>query len=110
MKVAVIGGASTCGDQSPLPAAILGGPGMKRYLLGVDVGATKAHALGAGTGCNAWGWDRSRRVGRVTGYGTWLGEGAGASELVGNALRGVTGMVAAWSGHAADGGLCRAVS
>lgn len=94
LKVAAIGGGSTYEDQSPLPAAILDGPGMKRYLLGVDVSATKTHALVAGTGCNAWGWDRSRRVGRVTGYVTWLGEGAGASELVGNALCAVS---RAWS-------------
>lgn len=44
----------------------------------------------SGTGCNCWGWDRSRKkVGHVTGNGLWMGEGAGASELVAQAVRSV---------------------
>jgi N-acetylglucosamine kinase-like BadF-type ATPase len=40
-------------------------------------------AVVAGTGCNCWGWTKGRqKIGRVTGSGTWMGEGAGASELV----------------------------
>lgn len=40
-------------------------------------------AVVSGTGCNCWGWDRTRRrIGRVTGHGQWVGEAAGASELV----------------------------
>jgi N-acetylglucosamine kinase-like BadF-type ATPase len=40
-------------------------------------------AVVSGTGCNCWGWDRMRqRIGRVTGHGLWVGEAAGASELV----------------------------
>ncbi len=40
-------------------------------------------AVISGTGCNCWGWDQSRqRIGRVTGHGAYMGEGAGASELV----------------------------
>jgi N-acetylglucosamine kinase-like BadF-type ATPase len=40
-------------------------------------------AVVSGTGCNCWGWDRTRRrVGQVTGSGLMMGEGCGASELV----------------------------
>jgi N-acetylglucosamine kinase-like BadF-type ATPase len=40
-------------------------------------------AVVSGTGCNAWGWDKSRqRIGRVTGGGVEMGEFAGASELI----------------------------
>jgi N-acetylglucosamine kinase-like BadF-type ATPase len=45
-------------------------------------------AVVAGTSCNCWGWDRQRRVGRMTGY-SWLGEGAGANELVLKAIQAV---------------------
>jgi len=45
----------------------------------------------SGTGCNCWGWDRTRRrIGRVTGHGLEAGEGAGASELVQRALVAMT--------------------
>jgi N-acetylglucosamine kinase-like BadF-type ATPase len=45
-------------------------------------------AVVSGTGCNCRGWDRSRqREGKVTGHGTWMGEAAGASELVLKALQ-----------------------
>jgi len=65
-------------------------------LVGLLAGASEGWgvAVVAGTGCNCWGWDRSRRVGRVTGHGTWMGEGAGASELVGTAICAVS---LAWS-------------
>ncbi len=44
----------------------------------------------SGTGCNCWGWDKERkRVGRVTGNGMGMGEAAGASELVMQAVRAV---------------------
>jgi N-acetylglucosamine kinase-like BadF-type ATPase len=39
-------------------------------------------AVVSGTGCNCRGWDRARREGRVTGNGLWMGEAAGASELM----------------------------
>jgi len=40
-------------------------------------------AVVSGTGCNCRGWDRDhKREGRVSGYGTLMGEGAGASELI----------------------------
>ncbi len=44
----------------------------------------------SGTGCNCWGWDKQRKkIGRVTGNGTGMGEAAGASELVMAAVRSV---------------------
>lgn len=40
-------------------------------------------AVVSGTGCNCRGWDREhKREGRVSGYGTLMGEGAGGSELI----------------------------
>jgi N-acetylglucosamine kinase-like BadF-type ATPase len=45
-------------------------------------------AVVAGTSCNCWGWDRDRRVGRMTGF-SWLGEAAGAYELVLKAIQAV---------------------
>lgn len=45
-------------------------------------------SLVSGTGCNCRGWDQERqREGRVTGYGFWMGEYAGASELVWRAMQ-----------------------
>ena len=45
-------------------------------------------AVVAGTGCNCWGWTEGRKkVGQVTGSGGWVGEGAGASELVTRAVQ-----------------------
>ena len=44
-------------------------------------------AVVAGTGCNAWGWDQSHRIAQMTGMGWWMGEAAGAGELVHEALR-----------------------
>jgi N-acetylglucosamine kinase-like BadF-type ATPase len=47
-------------------------------------------ALVSGSGCNCRGWDdQRRREGRVTGSGLWLGEGAGASDLIARALQAV---------------------
>jgi N-acetylglucosamine kinase-like BadF-type ATPase len=45
-------------------------------------------AVVAGTSCNCWGWDRDRRIGRMTGH-SWLGEAAGGSELVLKAIQAV---------------------
>jgi N-acetylglucosamine kinase-like BadF-type ATPase len=42
----------------------------------------------AGTGCNCWGWDRTRqRVGHVTGGGPGMGEHAGGGDLVQKAVQ-----------------------
>jgi N-acetylglucosamine kinase-like BadF-type ATPase len=47
-------------------------------------------AVVSGTGCNCWGWNRSRsRIGHVTGGGTMMGEGAGATELTERAIKAV---------------------
>lgn len=48
-------------------------------------------ALVSGTGCNCWGWNQDRsRLGRMTGLGTLMGEGAGASELIHKAVQAVS--------------------
>jgi len=45
-------------------------------------------AVVSGTGCNCWGWNRDRtRIGHVTGGGTQMGEGTGATELVDRAIQ-----------------------
>ncbi len=46
-------------------------------------------AVVAGTSCNCWGRDRSRREGRMTGFGAWMGEAAGGSELVAEAVKAI---------------------
>jgi N-acetylglucosamine kinase-like BadF-type ATPase len=54
-------------------------------ILGLLAGASQGWGIAvvSGTGCNCRGWDRQhKREGRVTGNGFWLGEGAGAGELV----------------------------
>jgi len=58
-------------------------------ILGLVAGAEAGWglALVSGTGCNCWGWNQERRVGRVTGFGHLLGEGAGSSELVYRAMQ-----------------------
>ncbi len=44
-------------------------------------------AVVSGTGCNCWGWDRTRQhIGHVTGGGINMGEGAGGTELVHRAV------------------------
>ena len=59
-------------------------------LLGVLAGAEAGWgvAVVAGTSCNAWGRDPEGRTGRMTGF-SWLGEAAGAGELVAKALQAV---------------------
>ena len=48
-------------------------------------------AVVSGTGCNCWGWDRTRQhIGHVTGHGFEMGEGAGASELIIKAMQAVS--------------------
>jgi len=59
-------------------------------IIGLLAGAAQGWgvALVAGTGCNCWGWDRDHRhIGRMTGMGWPMGEAAGASELVEEAIR-----------------------
>jgi len=59
-------------------------------LIGLLAGSAEGWgvAVVSGTGCNCWGWDRTRqRIGQVTGSGSAMGEGAGASELVAKAVQ-----------------------
>ncbi len=61
-------------------------------ILGLLAGSAEGWgiALVSGTGCNCRGWDRLHtREGRVTGNGMWMGEGAGASEVMQRAIRAV---------------------
>ncbi|NJN98738.1 MAG: ATPase [Anaerolineales bacterium] len=43
----------------------------------------------AGTSCNCWGWDRQRRMGRMTGFSHLFGEASGGHELVFKAIHAV---------------------
>lgn len=64
-------------------------------ILGVIGGSEEGWGLGivSGTGCNCRGRTRDRkREGMVTGAGTWMGEGAGAGELVQWAIHAVSHM------------------
>jgi N-acetylglucosamine kinase-like BadF-type ATPase len=59
-------------------------------IIGLLAGASEGWGIAvvAGTGCNCWGWDcEHRRVGKMTGRGWWMGEAAGAGELVDEAIR-----------------------
>jgi len=61
-------------------------------LIGLVAGATEGWgvAVVSGTGCNCWGWDKERNIGRVTGYGMWMAEGAGGTELAEKAIQAVS--------------------
>ena len=56
-------------------------------------------AVVAGSGCNCWGRNRQHKYGNVTGMGYPMGEGAGAGEMVGEAVRRVS---RAWSRRGPD--------
>jgi N-acetylglucosamine kinase-like BadF-type ATPase len=59
-------------------------------IVGMVAGAPEGWGIAvvSGTGCNCWGWNRDRsRMGRVTGGGTLMGEGAGATELMAEARK-----------------------
>ncbi len=61
-------------------------------ILGLVAGAPEGWGIAvvSGTGCNCWGWNRDHtRIGRVTGGGIQMGEGAGASELMAEAVKAV---------------------
>ncbi len=54
-------------------------------VLGILAGSPRLWGIAvvSGTGCNCWGWDKTRaHVGHVTGGGVDFGEFAGASELI----------------------------
>ena len=68
-------------------------------VIGIIAGSEEGWGIGivSGTGCNCWGWDRSRQnIAHLTGGGGRMGEAAGAGELVSQALRLVSH---AWSGR-----------
>ena len=61
-------------------------------VLGLLAGSLEGWGMAviSGTGCNCWGWDRTRcRIGHVTGNGISMGEFGGASELVFKAIHAV---------------------
>lgn len=59
-------------------------------IVGLLAGASEGWgvAVVAGSSCNCRGWDRDRREGRVIGH-SWMGEAAGAGELVMKAIHAV---------------------
>jgi len=58
-------------------------------MIGLIAGATQGWGIGivSGSGCNCYGRNRQGKIGNVTGMGLWMGEGAGASELMGETVR-----------------------
>jgi N-acetylglucosamine kinase-like BadF-type ATPase len=78
-------------------------------ILGVVAGAQDGWgvAVVSGTGCNCWGWDRTRKnIGQLTGGGSRMGEAAGASELV---ERAVQAIAYEWTGRGPATGLTPAI-
>jgi N-acetylglucosamine kinase-like BadF-type ATPase len=68
-------------------------------IIGLMAGSEAGWGIGvvSGTGCNCRGWDQvHQREGMVTGAGLWMGEGAGASELL---QRAVMALSHTWSGR-----------
>lgn len=66
-------------------------------ILGLLAGASEGWgvAVVSGTGCNCRGWDQSRQQeGKVTGHGLWMGEAAGAGELI---LKAIQAIAQAWT-------------
>lgn len=65
-------------------------------VIGLLAGAAEGWGIAvvAGTSVNCWGWDRQRRVGRVTGNGALMGEYGGGGELV---MRAIHAVAAAWT-------------
>lgn len=83
---------SVLGIKAPLTA-------VNDALIGLLAGSPKGWgvAVVSGTGCNCMGWDASRqKIGRVTGHGLQMGEGAGATELIEQA---VMALAHEWSGR-----------
>jgi N-acetylglucosamine kinase-like BadF-type ATPase len=65
-------------------------------MIGLVAGSEEGWGLAmvSGSGCNCWGRDRSHRLAHMTGAGWGFAEGAGAGELVEEAIRKVS---LAWS-------------
>ncbi len=87
----------------------LGGPFeiVNDAMIALYGGATESWgvAVVAGTSCNAWGRAADGRIGRMAGFGS-LGENAGATELVHEAVKAVT---AAWTLRAPHTALSQAL-
>jgi len=76
---------ATLGLRAPVAA-------VNDALIGLVAGAEEGWGIAvvAGTGCNCRGWDRTRqKEGQVTGGSLFMGEGAGAGELMMQAVRAV---------------------
>ncbi len=81
----ILGAICPLGLQAPVEA-------VNDTILGLLAGAAQGWgvAVVSGTGCTCRGWDRARRrEGRVVGHGAWLGEAAGARDVVFRALQAV---------------------
>ena len=66
-------------------------------ILGLLVGSVSGWGIAvvSGTGCNCWGWNKTRtRIGQVAGGGWEMGEAGGSAELV---MRAVQFVAHAWS-------------
>ena len=79
----MMGSISTLGLDAPVGI-------VNDAMLGLLAGAEQGWgvAVVAGTSCNCWGRDEVGREGRMTGF-SWLGENAGAGELVRKALQAI---------------------
>jgi N-acetylglucosamine kinase-like BadF-type ATPase len=60
-------------------------------IIGLIAGSPAGWGLGivAGTRANCWGRDRQQHIGRMTGYGSRMAEGAGGLEIVAKAVQAV---------------------
>jgi len=84
-KESTLAAIATLGLTAPVEA-------VNDTLIGLLAGSEQGWGIAvvSGTGCNCWGWDRSRRrVGQVTGASLFMGEAAGASELIMKAIHAV---------------------
>jgi N-acetylglucosamine kinase-like BadF-type ATPase len=82
----------TLGLKAPLRA-------VNDAILGILAGSPAGWGIAviSGTGCNCWGWDFNREhIAQMTGGGTGMGEGAGGTELVAEAIIRVAH---AWTGR-----------
>ena len=78
-----LGAIATLGLEAPVEI-------VNDAILGLLAGSESGWGIAvvSGTGCNCWGWNQDRKhIGRVTGMGTLMGEGAGGSELIHRAVQ-----------------------
>lgn len=79
---AMLGAIGTLGLSAPIEL-------VNDTVIGLIAGATAGWgvAIVSGTGCNCWGRDQQYHIARLSGYGWMMGEGAGATELIEEAIR-----------------------